>query len=1165
MLMKKLIFTLVLLVVTFGSKAQTYDWSSNMPADPYISYGTEIKSVLYGGKLYHFTDSNNYYLRVTVYNPQTETWKRVATNTTLVGSIDKIQAEIVNNKAYIATGGTSGLYMHQLDFTTNQLTVYSPLIATGGLAQNWEFKSNGTSNTLLVMYSENSSLQICTFNTTTSNWDIPSFIGTQLDPSFTAYSAKLILSFSSGTIYYGVSGTSNNRIAVAPINTPYSLSYYNSSGANDGRLKTSSGTNFTSGNFFLVGNGQNEPTLYLRNYANQVTYEKSFSGNNDVSLSTTTDPSLVFNIDTTNFDVTQNAAYSFLLSNYAAAGSGTFGNLFVFRKDWSTGDWDTLGIQVPPTAGVNNQLMLALDASGEHLAIDYQNDGYYYSNVFNTKPELDPASVLVNTGTCKNSSNQLFHALVFYDDNRDGPLRIYSMTDANGVVSNLTAQIIHFDNSSSPAITKYAIYGDIGTTGGNADISIVLSDGYSANSITLPSVSVGNISAPVVNFSSNPLNLCSNDNLINLSNYVNYYDHGVFTINGNTINGTTIDGTVISQGFTGGTITVQDEIDGCVVNASATLLFPALGSAAVVSTPSACGSTSGTATVTFTPGASATYNLEWSTGENTTTISNLAPGPYYYNVTDEYNCHITGTTSVDATGVTLTPTIANVSCHGLNNGSISINIVNPNNYHFLWSNGYGTPTISNLAPGSYSISVWDDNGCQASGSYLITQPAAITASLTGIEPDCGGTNGSVTATVNAVGTPSLDWVGMGQTGATLSGVGHGFYTLKVTDANSCVKEFTYQLDDHFAVDIAGTVINTACDQNNGVIAVDFVQDPNGGTLASSWSWSNGASTQSNFNLDAGSYTITAISGPVNNQPCYSQKTFVVGTTAPLVQPICLVTVDTLTTTNLVVWERTETSGINHYNIYRESDLAGNYQLIDTVMATNLSAFNDVVASPMNRSWRYKISAVNECGTEGPISSEHKTLHLNTITVTSNGSIDVLWDDYEGSGNVNSYVVWRKTDQIDWIPVSPSIALGTSFYNDVPPTGSTGIDYYVEMLLNSPCTAEKAQDFNTTRSNRERGQFSAGEGVGGTSSNGISENYLNEISMYPNPTQGIVIFEQNGHEAITYRITSLSGQFVREFKSSESKTMIQLNDLQSGVYLVEIRSGDSRVVKRISKY
>ena len=1159
--MKKLIFILVVLAAAFGSKAQTYDWSPDIPADPYLG-GGQVKSLMYQEKLYHFSDSIGAYLRVTMYDPRVGAWKWLNVENTNIGSISRIEGEVINDKAYLVTSGFSGLFVHKFDFTTNAIIAYNSFIASSALG-GWVFKADPVSGKLVVMYVDNTNTSICYFNTTSNTWDSEFGVNSLLDPGFSG-SGNFIIYFSTNSVYYGISGAGNNRLAIAPLSSPYTLSYYNSTGSNDGRLKNNSGTNFTSGNFFLAGNGQNAPKVYMRNYGNQKTYEKDFAGTANVSLNTTTDASLLFNIDTNFFEVTQNAAYSFLLSHFAPAGSATFADLYVFRKDWNTGDWDTLGIQVPPTAGVNNQMMLSLDASGEHLAINYQNDGYYYSDVFNTKPEINPASVVANTGTCKNSNNQLFHALEFYDDNRDGPLKIQSITDANGIVSNLSAQIIYFDNSSSPAITKYAIYGSIGATGGNAAISINLSDGYSISNIDLPPVSVGNITAPVVNFTSNPLNLCANDNSINLSNYVNYYDNGIFKINGNTVSGITIDGTVVSQSFTGGSISMQDEIDGCIVNASASLAFPFLGSASVVSTPSACGSTNGTATVTFTPGASSTYTLEWSTGETTNTISNLAPGPYYYHATDQYNCHITGTTSVEATGVTLTPTITNVSCHGLNDGSISINIVNPNAYQFLWSNGYGTPTISNLAPGSYSIHVWDNNGCQVSGSYIITQPAAITGNLFGTEPTCGATNGSISAIISATGTPSYNWIGTGQTSSNLTGVGHGLYTLQVTDGNSCVKEFTYQLDDQFAVDINGTVTKTACNQNNGMIAIDFVQDPNGGTLANSWSWSNSATTQSNFNLDAGSYIITALSGPAS-QPCYAAKTFVVGTKAPLTQPLCLVTVDTLTTTNLVVWERTETSGIHHYNIYRESDLAGNYQLIDTVMADNLSAFNDVVASPMNRSWRYKLSAVNECGAESPVSAEHKTLHLNTIVVTGNGSIDVLWDDYEGSGNVSGYVVWRKTDQLDWAPVSPTIALGTSAYNDVPPAGSTGIDYYVEMLLNSPCTAEKAQDFNTTRSNRERGQFSAGDGVDGTSSNGISENYLNEISMYPNPTQGIVTFEQSGNESLMYRITSLSGQVVRILKSNETKTEIQLNDLQSGVYLVEISSGDSKVIKRISKY
>lgn len=1156
--MKKILLLFVLLLNVANVEGQTYDWSSAMPVDPYLSAG-QVKSIMYQGKLYHFSDSIGSYIRVTMYNPEIGNWAWLDAENTSFSSFSRIEGDVINNKAYLVTGGSSGLSAHMFDFTTNTIVGYNSLIATLG-PSSWEFKADPVSGTIVVMFVENTNTSICTFNTTSNTWDAEFGVNTVLDPGF-SMSGKFLIYFSSSSVYYGISGAANNRLAVAPISNPYALTYYNSSGANDGRLKTNTGTNFISGSYFLVGNGQNQPKILMRNYSDQKTYEKSLSGTGNVQLNTTTDPSLFFNFDTIRSATTQNASYSFILSNFSATGNSALGNSYVFRKDWGTGDWDTLGIQIPLTAGLNNLFMLSLDQSGEHLAINYQNDGYYYYKVYNTKPAINSSSIVASGGTCSAHDNIIYHALEFYDDNKDGPLKILNLVDGSGTITTMTAELIYFDNTVSPSISKYAIHGYI-SSGGNATVQLQLFDGYSITSVSLPQIVAGIAPAPTVSFSSNPLNLCKNDNLIDLSNFVNYYDHGTFSINGNPVDGTTIDGTVLSQTFTGGTIIMNDEIDGCIVTASATMTFPTLGSASVVSNPSACGSATGTATVTFTAGSSTNYTLEWSTGETTTTISNLAPGPYYYNITDDYNCHITGVTSVEATGVTITPTINNVTCNGLNNGSISINIVNPNSYQFLWSNGYGTQTISNLAPGSYSVNVWDNNGCQVSASYIITEPAPITGNLFGFEPTCGASDGGILASISA-SSPIYDWIGTGQTSSMLTSVGHGLYTLKVTDGNGCIKQFTYQLDDHFAADINTSVLKTDCNQSTGGIAVNFVTDPNGGNLPTTWSWSNGTTTQSNFNLAEGFYTITAVSGTIA-QPCYSEKTIFVGTKAPLAQPICLVTVDTLTTTNLVVWERTETSGIHHYNIYRESDLAGNYQLIDTVHASNLSYFNDVVASPMDRSWRYKLSAVNDCGAESPISVEHKTLHLNTILNVGNGSFDVLWDDYEGSGNVNGYVVWRRTDQVDWIAVSPTIALGISSYNDIPPAGSTGVDYYVEMVLNSPCTAEKAQDFNTTRSNRERGQFAVGDGVDGASSNGIDENYLNEINMYPNPTQGVVTFVQNGNELITYRFTDLSGKVVRTTTSSESKFSIQLDDIQSGIYLVEISSTNSKITKRISK-
>ena len=123
---------------------------------------------------------------------------------------------------------------------------------------------------------------------------------------------------------------------------------------------------------------------------------------------------------------------------------------------------------------------------------------------------------------------------------------------------------------------------------------------------------------------------------------------------------------------------------------------------------------------------------------------------------------------------------------------------------------------------------------------------------------------------------------------------------------------------------------------------------------------------------------------------------------------------------------------------------------------------------------------------------------------------------------------------------------------------------VEFELTTPCSAEKAQDFNTVRSNRERGQFATGEGVDGASSNGIGENYLNGIGMYPNPTSDKLTFVQDGHEKITYNILSLSGQLMQTSESSQANTVLDLSLLNAGVYLVELRLNDIKVIKRVVK-
>ncbi|MNY13695.1 hypothetical protein D3C86_1468420 [compost metagenome] len=179
-----------------------------------------------------------------------------------------------------------------------------------------------------------------------------------------------------------------------------------------------------------------------------------------------------------------------------------------------------------------------------------------------------------------------------------------------------------------------------------------------------------------------------------------------------------------------------------------------------------------------------------------------------------------------------------------------------------------------------------------------------------------------------------------------------------------------------------------------------------------------------------------------------------------------------------------------------------------------------------------------------------------------GSVRVNWNAYSGTA-FSEYIVWRYTDADGWGEAG-TVSNTTLTYTDLVDYTTPGLDYMVEFELITPCSAEKAQDFNTVRSNRERGQFAPGQGVEGASSNSISENYLNNVQLYPNPTSDKITFVQEGNEQITYSILSLSGQVMQTNQSSLTNTVIDMGQLNAGVYLIELKMNDIKITKRVVK-
>ncbi len=240
-------------------------------------------------------------------------------------------------------------------------------------------------------------------------------------------------------------------------------------------------------------------------------------------------------------------------------------------------------------------------------------------------------------------------------------------------------------------------------------------------------------------------------------------------------------------------LTVTDQ-NSCTDTSSYTISEPANGLAlSITKTDVKCfGENNGNATATLT-GGTLPYNYFWSNGDTSATADSLVAGYFTIQVSDKNGCPAAGTTLIkEPTKLVLTDTVKSITCNGGNDGAINIGLTGGMpSYNFSWSNTASTQNLNALLAADYTVTASDANSCSLVKTYKVIEPAKITSSVAGNDPDCNG-NSTGFAVINSSGgvqpyqyTWSTIPAQSGIMGIKLKGGVTYFVT--ITDANACQK------------------------------------------------------------------------------------------------------------------------------------------------------------------------------------------------------------------------------------------------------------------------------------------------------------------------------------------------------------------------------------------
>ena len=448
------------------------------------------------------------------------------------------------------------------------------------------------------------------------------------------------------------------------------------------------------------------------------------------------------------------------------------------------------------------------------------------------------------------------------------------------------------------------------------------------------------------------------------------------------------------SGLAGGTFdfTVTDAVGNSSTQSIFIPTLPQPTTSAEITNPTCNTYTNGVLIISPT-GETAPFSILWDNGIEVFGQYGIGSGAYGYTLTDAFGCETTGSETItEPEAIVINGTTQSASCEGSSTGQVNINPTGGTGVlSAVWSPNPNNETgfqLTNVPAGTYNVTVSDASQCAFSGQYNVSSGTAIEISGQVTDAGCNGSStGAITVTsVTGSGTFNYAWSNE-MSGATISGLPSGDYTVTATDGNSCSVVETYTVFAGTPITFLPSVIPILCaGGTDGGINLN-VEDTNG--LDFAWSPNvNGQTGTVLTGLAADTYFLTVTDG--DECPSYAEYTISepseISLTHIVANPSCLGGSDG--TINLFA-EGGTVSNINDYN----------YQVTPSLTEGTNGSFSGASEGE----YQLLVTDSNNCTTQSMVTlTEGDALTINgvvndaTCLGENTGSIDLVGDGTDGS-------------------------------------------------------------------------------------------------------------------------------------------------------------------------